>query len=184
MRLGIFQKIGLDFPFRGIGSFASWLPCIAARQPSSHAVDLSFRVSQATDRTVSVGFSPFGLILSDEPIRFSQVALHITVLWTAMCPLMDLTPLQSVTRGELPFSRRPLMRFVAPPTLEEVGSDLHQVSLTWLCCTFRFSQPPGALFLPRPAQLCFTLVAPMGFFLQRFVPLIRPEIPSSISCPS
>jgi hypothetical protein len=63
------------------------------------------------------------------------------------------------------------VRFVPPSTFEAPGSDLHRVCLTRLCDAFRLSQPPGVFFLPEPYRLCFASVTPLGFSLQRFVPL-------------
>jgi hypothetical protein len=76
------------------------------------------------------------------------------------------------------------MRFRAPSAHQATGSDLHRDCLTRLCCAYRLSQPPDALFLPRPFQLCFTLVAPLGFALQRFVPPAKPAWPSDHALPS
>jgi len=77
----------------------------------------------------------------------------------------------------------PLMRFRAPSAHRATGSDLHRGCLARLCCAFRLSQPPDALFLPRPFQLCFTLVAPLGFALQRFVPPAKPTWSSDQTSP-
>jgi hypothetical protein len=66
------------------------------------------------------------------------------------------------------------MRFVAPSALVESGSDQHRTCRIRLRYVFRLSQPPDALFLPRPFRLCFTPVAPLGFSLQRFAPLASP----------
>jgi hypothetical protein len=76
---------------------------------------------------------------------------------------MDFALLQGMTRTGPPLARPPLMGFSAPPAFEATGSDLHRVCLTRLCCASRFSQPPGALFLPRPFRLCFAPVTLMGF---------------------
>lgn len=87
---------------------------------------------------------------------------HLLILsWT-------FAPLQSLTHGRPPREAASLMRFLSPLTLEASGSDQHQACLTRLCSAYRLSQPPGALLLPTPSRLCFTSVAPLGFFLQRF----------------
>jgi hypothetical protein len=65
----------------------------------------------------------------------------------------------------------PLLRFVPPSTHQATGSDLHRVCLTRLCDAFRLSQPLGVSFLPEPFRPCFVPVTPLGFALQRFVPL-------------
>jgi len=63
------------------------------------------------------------------------------------------------------------MRFSDPSTLPEVDSDLHQAYFTWLCGTFRLSQPPGTLLRLQPAGLITYRNAP-GLFedLQRTSP--------------
>jgi hypothetical protein len=57
-----------------------------------------------------------------------------------------------------------------PTTLTEAGSDLHRAYHTRLCCAFRLSQPPDALFRPQPLRPCFMPVTSLGFRFQR-VPL-------------
>jgi len=49
-----------------------------------------------------------------------------------------------------------------------VTSDLHRAFISQLCCAFRFSQPPDALFRSQPVQSCFIPVTPLSFCLQRF----------------
>jgi hypothetical protein len=61
----------------------------------------------------------------------------------------------------------PPMRFRDPTAYEATDSDPHQAYLTWLCCTYRFSQPLGALFRPQPFRPYFIPVTLMGFHLQR-----------------
>jgi len=58
--------------------------------------------------------------------------------------------------------------FRGSSTLSEADSDLRLVCLTRLSCASRFSQPPDALFRPRPFRLYFTPVTPLSFHLQRF----------------
>jgi hypothetical protein len=96
-------------------------------------------------------------------------------------PLVDLgsaseyDPRRTVAEATSP------LRFLSPLTLQATGSDPHQVCLAWLCCTYRLSQPHGALFLPKPFRLCFTPVTPVGFDLQRFsLPRCRPFLPESL----
>lgn len=74
-------------------------------------------------------------------------------------------------------SERPSHEVWLPATFEESGSDLHRSCLLRLCCTFRLSQPPGALFRLNPFQPCFMLVTLLGLHLQR-VPLSgsRPDL--------
>lgn len=75
------------------------------------------------------------------------------------------------------------MRFSCPSTHEVAGSDPHRVCLARMCYAFRFSQPRGVSFLPRPFRLCFTPVASLGFSLQRFVPLTLPTAPLGLFAP-
>jgi len=51
-----------------------------------------------------------------------------------------------------------------------VSSDSHRACLTRLCCAFRLSQPPDALFRSRPFGLVSCRIRPWGFDLQRFSP--------------
>jgi hypothetical protein len=60
------------------------------------------------------------------------------------------------------------MGFCGPTTLEATDSDQHQIYLTWLCCAYRLSQPPDALFRPKPFPPCFMRVTPLSFYFQRF----------------
>jgi hypothetical protein len=69
------------------------------------------------------------------------------------------------------------MGFGRPSTHEATGSDLHRICLTRLCCTYRLSRPPGALFPPTPFRPCFMPVTPLGFALQRFPPPAQPVRP-------
>jgi hypothetical protein len=65
------------------------------------------------------------------------------------------------------------MGFWDPSTLAALGSDLHRVCLTRLCCAFRLSQPLDALFLPVPS----------GFVSRRWRPWVfrPPEVCSSLA---
>ena len=101
-------------------------------------------------------------------------AKHRSVLSWTWTPLQSVThgvpSVRAVARNGPALTDRPLLRFVGPTTLEATGSDLHQACLARLCSAFRFSQPPGALLLPKPFRLCFTPVTSLGFSLQRFDP--------------
>lgn len=78
-------------------------------------------------------------------------------------------------------SSGPLMRFCAPSTLEVSKSDCHPVWMspsspatrracpTRLRCTFRLSQPLGALFLPKPFELISSRNA-LGVSLSKISP--------------
>jgi hypothetical protein len=80
-------------------------------------------------------------------------------------------------------SQHPLIGFCGPSTREASESDLHRVCLTRLCYAFRFSQPLGVSFLPRPFRFCFIPVTPLGFSLQRFAPLTKPPMPFGVAAP-
>jgi hypothetical protein len=66
----------------------------------------------------------------------------------------------------------PFHEVLRPSTFEEASSDSRWICLAQLRCTFRFSQPLGALFHSQPFQPCFMLVTPLGFAndLQRIPP--------------
>jgi hypothetical protein len=98
-------------------------------------------------------------------------------------PLVGLGSASEYDPKQAADEQHPLMRSGCPSTHEATGSDPHRVCLTRLCCAFRLSQPPDASFLPRPARLCFTPVAPLGFSLQRFAPLTSPPEPLGLTAP-
>jgi hypothetical protein len=75
------------------------------------------------------------------------------------------------------------MGFCCPSTLEATGSDPHRVCLSRLCCAFRLSQPPDALFLPQPSGFVSRRWRPWAFALQRFAPPPRPASPLGGSSP-
>jgi hypothetical protein len=75
------------------------------------------------------------------------------------------------------------MGFVGPSTLEAMGSDPHRVCLTRLCCVFRLSQPPDALFLPEPSGFVSRRWRPWASALQRFAPPWQPTPPLGRSAP-
>jgi hypothetical protein len=116
-------------------------------------------------------------------------------------PLVDFALLQSMTRagpsvltcGSFPVRDREtkvarhsgltLLRFLAPTAYEVTGSDLRRVCLARLRCVSRLSQPPDALFPPKPCQFCFAPATLMGFALQRFS-LPTAGTPFGTPCPS
>jgi len=66
-------------------------------------------------------------------------------------------------------------------TTSDVGSDLHQVYLTWLCCVLGFSQPLDASFRPHLSNLISCWYR-LGFHLQSLPSVIasrafRPALP-------
>ena len=66
-------------------------------------------------------------------------------------------------------------------TTSDVGSDLHQVYLTWLCCALGFSQPLDASFRPHLSNLISCWYR-LGFHLQSLPSVIasrafRPALP-------
>jgi hypothetical protein len=77
----------------------------------------------------------------------------------------------------------PLIGSDGPSTHEASESDLHRVCLARLRDAYRFSQPRGVSFLPKPFRFCFTPVTPMGFSLQRFAPPTQPPMPSGLAAP-
>jgi hypothetical protein len=79
--------------------------------------------------------------------------------------------------------RLALLGFRAPIAPLTADSDWYRAYLTRLRCVFRFSQPLGALFRPRPSRPCFMPVALLGFPLQRFL-LRRARRASRRPCPS
>lgn len=59
---------------------------------------------------------------------------------------------------------------VHPTTFTEAGSDLHWACLTQLCCTFRLSQPLGALIPPATFPALFHAGNALGFSLSEGFP--------------
>jgi hypothetical protein len=91
----------------------------------------------------------------------------------------------STTHPKMPSCRgafnRPSSRSGTLRRLRRTSSDLHRVCLSRLCCAFRLSQPPDALFRSYPFRPCFVPVTPLGFHLQRF-PLHRSDV--NLSAPA
>jgi hypothetical protein len=85
-----------------------------------------------------------------------------------------------VTHGGLLPKQQPLLRFLAPLTLEATGSDQHRACLTRLCSAYRLSQPLDALLLPKPVRLCFAPVTPLGFLPSEVFPPTWPTEPSGL----
>jgi hypothetical protein len=79
--------------------------------------------------------------------------------------------------------QHPLIGFGGPSTHEASESDPHRVCLARLCYAYRFSQPLDVSFRPTPVRFYFTPVTPLGFSLQRFVPLTKPPMPFGVAAP-
>jgi hypothetical protein len=98
--------------------------------------------------------------------------------WWPLLLSRQLFPAASITEDTQ--VKRPSHEVLLPTARQTSRSDCHltssfptmpatrRVCLTRLRYAFRFSQPLDVLFLSKPFQPCFVLVALMGFHLRRF----------------